>query len=57
MNRNPISDVVDFPAATGWTTAVFWLLVLASIAIAVYVYRRIPGQRSWSMSATGSFAC
>ncbi len=46
MNRNPISDVVGFLLQPGWTTVVFWLLLLASIAIAIYVSRRIPGQRS-----------
>src|SRR5919201_2010757 len=46
MNRNPISDVADFLLQPGWTTAIFWLLLVASIAIAIHVYRSIPGQRS-----------
>jgi uncharacterized membrane protein YphA (DoxX/SURF4 family) len=46
MNRDPISDVVDFVLQPGWTTPIFWLLALASIAIAVYVYRAIPAQRT-----------
>jgi hypothetical protein len=46
MNRDPISDVVDFVLQPSWTTPIFWLLVLASIAIAVYVYRTIPTQRT-----------
>jgi len=46
MNRDPISDVVDFALQPSWTTPIFWLLVLASIAIAVYVYRTVPAQRS-----------
>jgi uncharacterized membrane protein YphA (DoxX/SURF4 family) len=45
MKRNPISDVIEFLLQPGWTTVIFWLLVLASIAIAVYVYLKIPGQR------------
>jgi uncharacterized membrane protein YphA (DoxX/SURF4 family) len=55
MNRNPISDVVAFVLQPGWTTAAFWLLVLGSIAIAIYVYRRIPGQRSWEHVANWVF--
>jgi len=46
MHRNPVSDTIDFLLQTAWTTAVFWLLVLASIAIAVYAFRTVPGQRS-----------
>ena len=46
MHRNPISDAVDFLLQPVWTTAVFWLLVLASIAVAVYAFRTVPGQRS-----------
>lgn len=46
MNPNPISDVVQFLAAPAFTTAVFWLLLLASIGIAAYAWRRVPGQRS-----------
>jgi hypothetical protein len=46
MKRNPISDVADFLLQPGWTTAIFWLLVLASIAIAVYVLLKTPGQRT-----------
>src|SRR6516165_6144314 len=46
MNHNPISDVIAFFLQPAWTTVVFWLLVLGSIAIAVYVYRTMPGQRT-----------
>ena len=46
MNPDPISDTLRFLVQPGWTTGIFWLLLLGSIAIAVYVYRTIPGQRS-----------
>jgi len=46
MNHNPISDVIVFLLQPAWTTVVFSLLVLSSVAIAVYVYRAIPGQRT-----------
>ena len=46
MNDNPISDVVAFFLQPVWTTVVFWPLVLGSIAIAVYVYRTMPSQRT-----------
>src|SRR5438270_11696029 len=46
MNHNPISDTVQFLLQPGWTTAVFWLLLLGSIVIAFYVYDTIPAQRT-----------
>ncbi|HEY3910951.1 MAG TPA: hypothetical protein VGM07_13815 [Stellaceae bacterium] len=46
MNPNPVSDVVHFLTQPGWTTAVFWLLLVASIVIAGYAWRTIPSQRS-----------
>lgn len=45
MKPNPLSDVIDFLTQPGWTTVIFWLLLVASIAIAVYAYSAIPGQR------------
>jgi uncharacterized membrane protein YphA (DoxX/SURF4 family) len=46
MNPNPLYDVVMFLAQPAWTTTIFWLLLLGSIATAVYSYCSIPGQRS-----------
>jgi uncharacterized membrane protein YphA (DoxX/SURF4 family) len=46
MNPNPFTDVLNFMLQPTWTTGVFWLLLLASAAIAVYAYRTIPGQQS-----------
>src|SRR4051812_31960794 len=46
MNPNPFSDTLSFLLQPAWTMAVFWLLLAASAAIAGYVYRTIPGQRS-----------
>jgi hypothetical protein len=45
MNPDPFSDTIRFLLQPAWTTAVLWLLLAASAAIAVYVYRTIPGQR------------
>jgi len=51
MKHDPISDVLNFlqqPAFVSgpmWPTVVFWLLVLASVAIAVYAFAVVPGQR------------
>ena len=51
MKHDPISDVLNFlqqPAfvsGPAWPTAVFWVLVLASLAIAVYAFAAMPGQR------------
>ena len=46
MNPNPFYDTIMFLVQPAWTTAMFWLLLLGSTAIAVNVYRTIPGQRS-----------
>jgi uncharacterized membrane protein YphA (DoxX/SURF4 family) len=46
MNHNPISDTVQFLLQPAWTTVIFWLLLLGSIAIAVHVYRTMPPQRT-----------
>jgi uncharacterized membrane protein YphA (DoxX/SURF4 family) len=46
MNHNPISDTVQFLLQPAWTTAIFWLLLLGSIAVAVRVYRTMPAQRT-----------
>lgn len=43
---NPIQDVVGFITTLQWTTFVFWLLLIASAAIAVSLWRRNPGERS-----------
>ena len=46
MNHNPISDVIGFLQQPGWTTVIFWILVVASIVIAVYAFSTIRSQRS-----------
>jgi len=38
-----------------WTTAIFWLLVLASVLIAAFVWHRLPEQRSFSYLVQWSF--
>jgi len=48
---NPLSDVMQFLVRPGWTTAVYWLLVLGSIVIALYAWRNIASQRSWRNAA------
>ena len=45
MKHNPLSDVVDFLQQPGWTTLVFWVLLLASIVIAIYAFAAIRDQR------------
>ena len=45
--NNPLSDALQFLVRPGWTTAVYWLLVLGSIGIAIYAWRSIASQRSW----------
>jgi hypothetical protein len=46
MTPNPFSDVLHFLTQPAWTTLVYWLLLLGSIAVAAYAWRTIPAQRS-----------
>lgn len=46
MNSNPLTDVVRFLLQPAWTTGVYWLLLLGSVAIAVYAFATIKSQRS-----------
>src|SRR5260221_10744001 len=46
MNPNPLSDAVGFLLQPAWTTAIFWLLLLGSVAVAAHVWRTMPAQRS-----------
>jgi uncharacterized membrane protein YphA (DoxX/SURF4 family) len=45
MNPDPFTDVAHFLVQPGWTTLVFWVLIVASIAIASYAWARLPEQR------------
>ncbi len=46
MRTNPFADTLQFLIEPEWTTAVFWLLLIASVAIAVVAFRRDPAQRA-----------
>jgi uncharacterized membrane protein YphA (DoxX/SURF4 family) len=46
MRPNPLHDAVQFLTQPAWTTPVFWLLLLASVVIAVLAWRRDPSQRT-----------
>lgn len=46
MNRTPITDVLGFLVEPHWATAVFWLLIVGSIAVAVRAAAVDPAQRS-----------
>jgi hypothetical protein len=48
MNPNPLSDVIAFVTNPVGTTAIFWLLVVASVVIAAVVWNRLPEQRTLS---------
>ena len=45
MKPDPITDVLEFLRQPAWTTGIFWLLGIASLAIAVYAFVTIPSQR------------
>lgn len=55
MPENPISDLIEFLTSPSWPTPIFWLLVIASVAIAVVVWRRLPEQRDFSHLAQWGF--
>jgi len=46
MRPNPISDVLHFLFTWSMTTGIFWVLILASVAIAGYAWTNIEGQRT-----------
>ena len=46
MQTNPLSDVLQFLFHSGWTTLVFWLLLLGSVVGAVMNLRQDQKQRS-----------
>jgi hypothetical protein len=47
MTPNPLSDALHFLVKPAWPTAIYWLLLIGSIVIALYAWRNIPSQRSW----------
>jgi uncharacterized membrane protein YphA (DoxX/SURF4 family) len=46
MKRTPITDVWQFLTAPSWTTAVFWLLLIASVVIAARALASDSEQRT-----------
>ncbi len=46
MRPNPLYDAAQFLTRPGWFTPVFWLLLLAGVAVAILVWRQKPEQRS-----------
>jgi uncharacterized membrane protein YphA (DoxX/SURF4 family) len=46
MRPNPLNDAFQFLTQPAWFTVVFWLLLLASVAIAIVAWRRQPAQRT-----------
>lgn len=48
MAENPISDLIEFLTDPIWPTLIFWVLMIASVVIAVIVWRRRPEQRDFS---------
>ena len=55
MRHNPISDVIQFLLQPAWTTVIFWLLLVGSIAVAIHVYRTMPAQRTIEHTANWLF--
>jgi hypothetical protein len=55
MNPNPASDIFAFLTKPAWYTAAFWVLMIASAAIAAYVAARIPEQRKLRHTARWIF--
>ena len=57
MNPNPFSDTITFLVQPGLTTAIFWVLLVASAAIALSSTARSLASAASRMSATGPFVC
>jgi len=55
MPENPISDVIEFLTDPSWPMPVFWLLVIASVGIAILIWHRRPDQRDFRYLAQWSF--
>jgi hypothetical protein len=55
MPKNPISDVIEFLTDPSWPTPVFWLLVIASVGIAILIWHRRPDQQDFSYLGQWSF--
>jgi uncharacterized membrane protein YphA (DoxX/SURF4 family) len=47
MTPNPLSDALHFLVKPAWPSAIYGLLLIGSIATALYAWRNIPSQRSW----------
>ena len=46
VRPNPLHDVLIFLSIPAWTTAVFWLLLVASLVVALAAWRNDASQRS-----------
>ena len=55
MTPNPLTDFVHFMLRPGWPTFVFWVLMIASVAIAIYCLATMPAQRR--VFHLGNWAC
>ena len=47
MRTNPFSEALQFLFEAKWTTVVFWILLLASLAVAARNWKRDPTQRTF----------
>ncbi len=45
MRPGPLQQAIEFLSKPAWTTPVYWLLLIASVAVAVTAWRRLPAQR------------
>jgi hypothetical protein len=50
-----LADAIQFVTKPGWPTPVFWALLLGSIAIALYCWVKVPGQRRFPIVANWLF--
>jgi len=47
MRNNPLSDTLQFLFEAKWTTGVFWILLVASVAVAARTWQRHSAQRTF----------
>lgn len=55
MRANPLTDILHFITHPAWTTAVFWILMIASLGIAIYCLATLRTQRKFGHVANWLF--
>ena len=55
MRPDPFTDFINFLTHPAWTTAVFWVLLLGSVGVAIYCLATMESQRTFGNVANWLF--